>query len=72
MSTRYLSAARTFVAGRRVVRKGEIFPVDDPIVSGRERLFTPVGDAAAVDTGVEHATAAPGEKRTIRRPKATP
>ena len=41
-------------AGRRMVRAGEVLATDDPVVSGRDRLFSPV----------EQATAAPGEIRT--------
>ena len=37
-----------------MVRAGEVFQADDPIVAGRDRLFTPV----------EQTTSAPGEVRT--------
>lgn len=43
-----------FAAGRRMVRAGDILTADDPVVAGREQLFSLV----------EQATAAPGELRT--------
>lgn len=62
-----LRARTTFVAGvngRKVrVQQGDIRDSSDPVVKGRERLFE---DPAAL---VEQATAAPGERRTVRRPK---
>lgn len=48
--------ARThFAVGRRIVRPGDLYNDTDPVVAGRERLFTPV----------EQATAAPGETRDL-------
>lgn len=49
-------------AGRRTqqkIKEGKLYRSDDPIVQGREHLFSPVEDM----------TAAPGEKRSIRRPR---
>lgn len=55
----------TYVDGVRVaVPEGAIFDSSDPVVKGRESLFsTP---EAAVRTP-EAATAAPGEKRAVKR-----
>lgn len=50
----------------RRISKGQIFRADDPIVKGREHLFR------LLDVpDVEQATAAPGEKRTVTKPKRT-
>lgn len=52
--------------GRPVmVHRGQLFDSSDPIVRGREQLFE------AVDDLVEQATAAPGERRSITRKKAS-
>lgn len=54
-----------FVKGiSRQIRAGELVKNNDPVVKGREALFT---DAS--ESPVEQATAAPGEKRTVARPK---
>lgn len=63
---------RTTVNGvKRIVPAGELVEDSDPVFKGREHLFE------AVDTyvsrrvaGVERATAEPGEKRTVGRPRA--
>lgn len=55
--------ARThFTVGRRHVRPGDLVDSGDPIVEGREHLFVPVEP-----TNVERATAAPGERRAVKR-----
>ncbi|UYL86860.1 hypothetical protein SEA_RAVENCO17_7 [Gordonia phage RavenCo17] len=61
----------------RVVRPGDLFDSTDPLVTGRENLFEPVEVATqrseavvAGGSGIEAATAAPGEKRSVT-PKAT-
>lgn len=49
----------------------EVFAVDrlvdssDPVVKGREHLFETVEVTASRQSGVEAATAAPGEKRSL-------
>ena len=61
----------------------EVFAADrlvdsaDPVVKGREQFFEPVEVAASRHAGVESASAAPGEKRSLnlgekaaRRPAA--
>lgn len=59
-------AVQSFHAGnRRLVRRGDLVPANDPVIKGREALFAPY-DA------VEQATAAPGELRNIVRRKAKP
>lgn len=50
-----------FITSGRRVRQGEVVQDDDPILVGRESLF--------VRVDVEQATAAPGEKRALRRKK---
>ena len=56
----------------RVVRPGDLVDQKDPLVKGREMWFESV-DAnveRVSDRSVEQATAAPGEKRAVRRSKA--
>lgn len=48
----------------RTVRAGDVLDASDPIINGREALFT------FDDAPVEAATAAPGEKRA-RKPRGT-
>jgi hypothetical protein len=60
-----MRALVTFFTPGRTITKGQAVDASDPIVEGREHLFT------ADDSGpvIEQATAAPGEKRsTPRRP----
>lgn len=55
----------------RVVRPGDLFDSDDALVVGREGLFEPVevatqrAESVVAGTGVESATAAPGERRSV-------
>lgn len=53
------------------LRRGQLFPDGHPYVKGREHLFEPAEDAAArsISSGaaVETTTAAPGERRSVRR-----
>lgn len=63
--------------GRHVVRGGQHWPASDPVVAAApEGLFSPdarygvsfsVAPAELSEPPVEQATAAPGEKRTVRR-----
>ena len=46
---------------RRMVTPGQIFAASDAVVKGRDAYFENLDDA------VERATAAPGEKRTLRK-----
>ena len=56
--------ARAFVVdGRRVMRRGTRLAANDPAVKGNERNLI----AADEGLGVEQATAAPGERRSIFR-----
>lgn len=57
-----LVALNSFHAAGRFIGEGAEVPSSDPIVKGREHLFT-TPDPAPV---VEAATAAPGEKRATR------
>ncbi len=59
-----LRATTAFHANDRFVADGEEVDSKDPIVKGREALFT--------TDGVEQATAAPGEKRARGVKKAAP
>lgn len=64
-----LVAAVTFVDGQRVrVVVDEAWDADDPVVKARPDLFTAA--PSRVQTTVEQATQAPGEKRTTRRGKS--
>lgn len=54
--------------GTRLLARNEAFPSDHPIVKARPELFVEfpeVRDAAG--NVVEQSTAAPGERRTVRR-----
>lgn len=50
----------------RAYTAGQLIEDTDPVFKGRERLFE---DVASGVRGVEQATAAPGEKRNVRRPR---
>lgn len=60
-----LRANQTFVPAigegetKRVIEEGMIIPATDPVVKGREHLFTDL------DEVIERATAAPGERRPV-------
>lgn len=58
-----LRATQTFFVGQRGVRVGDLVDPKDPIVKGREALF----EQADAPTRVESASAAPGEKRAVKR-----
>lgn len=60
-----LRARTHFAIGRRHIRPGDIIDSTDPIVAGREQLFSPVEDSVQ---RVEQATARPGEGRNVRPP----
>lgn len=62
-------ARQTFVAGHVAVHAGSYWPADDPIVKAHPGLFTdePIGLSYSVRPVVEEASAAPGEKRTVKR-----
>lgn len=62
--------------GRVMVRVGSHWPADDPVVVAQPSLFSPDPSYGLNRSGpapepparpVEQATAAPGEKRTVRR-----
>lgn len=60
----FVQARTTFwIPGPRLVRAGDIFDAGDPVVAGRQELFVPIEDL------VERATARPGERRSVRRPR---
>lgn len=60
-----LRATTSFAVGYRFVREGEIVNSDDPVVRGNRIYFEPV----TTPDVVEQATAAPGERRRLPRPK---
>ncbi|GHH87820.1 hypothetical protein [Streptomyces capitiformicae] len=64
---------RTTVNGaKRVVPAGELIEDSDPVFKGREHLFQKVDDYVARHSPtVERATAEPGEKRGLGRPRTT-
>lgn len=62
-----LRATDSFFVGTRLVAKGDIVDPSDPIVAGRVELFETITPTRAV---VEQATAAPGEKRSVRKAPA--
>lgn len=59
-----LRAVTTFGWGQRIVREGDIVSSDDPVVRKHAALFEPITVPV-----VEQATAAPGERRSVRIPK---
>lgn len=68
-------APASFFLGQRFVHAGERFYEDDPIVVRAGSMFQDVDDVIsstvpvrAQEPMVEQATAAPGEKRPVRRP----
>jgi hypothetical protein len=74
-STTHVTAAN---GARIVVRKGQHWPADDPIVRAQPSLFSDdaryglVYSVEPADYGVpvEQATAAPGERRSRRSPSS--
>lgn len=67
---RYLRAVTSFIVADkkgigRLVSEGDLLPVDDPVMKGRAHLFVDL------EEGVEQATASPGEKRSVRRPRTS-
>lgn len=56
-----LRASTSFAVGPMVVQEGQLVKSDDPLVKGRESLFTPAD---------EMATANPGEVRMVTPPAA--
>ena len=61
-----LRAKEAFWVGNRKVARGQLVNEADPVVHGREHLFE---DTATPPPIVEQATAAPGERRNVRRPR---
>jgi hypothetical protein len=55
----------------RIVSPGQLFDSADPCVVSRSHLFEAVEVAAArnASTAIETATAAPGESRSVTRPR---
>jgi hypothetical protein len=55
-----------------VVGNGDVIEASDPCVKGRAHHFEPLESSAqpVTDRGVEQATAAPGERRSVTRPVA--
>jgi len=58
-----------FAWGQRIYLPGEVVSSDDPVMRKHRDLFVEVV-APDVPT-VERATAAPGERRLVRKPKET-
>ena len=65
----------------RVIRRGDIVGVDDPVYVGREHLFEPVEEHAEREVSrrkgvgslptVERMTAGPGERRRVSIPESS-
>jgi hypothetical protein len=62
--------------GRHMVQMGQHWPADDPVVAAQPDLFSPdprfgvrysTPPAELAEPPVEQATAAPGERRNVRR-----
>ncbi len=53
-----------------MVRAGDLVDSSDPVVRGREELFESVDEVVhgPADLPVESASAAPGERRSVKRP----
>ena len=53
-----------------LVRVGDVFPADHPVIRGREAFFEPAEAAADRATrSIERATAEPGDRRSLTRPR---
>lgn len=74
------AAFSAYVGGQiRMVNAGELLEESDPVIRGRDHLFEDVGtyveqrradaQATQLPPTVERATAEPGEKRAVGRPK---
>lgn len=50
----------------QVIRQGDLYDDDDPVVKAYPALFERV---TATHSSVEQASAAPGEARNVRRPR---
>lgn len=80
MAVRTITVVTQGSRAHRRIKAGTVLCADDPIVRGREKLFQPVKvehhckaakskkDAKEDPVVVEQATAAPGERRTVRLP----
>lgn len=65
-----MAAAPRLGAQELLVRVGDVLPADHPAVAGREHFFEPVEAAAQRSTrAIERATAEPGERRVLSRPR---
>ena len=53
----------------KVIPVGHLVEDGDPLLNGRTHLFEPVEAHVSRQRGVEEATATPGEKRNVRRPR---
>ena len=62
-----LRAKETFFVGNAKLTKGQLVNDDDPIVKGKEHLFESTEEVAI--PMVEQATANPGQRRAVRRPR---
>ncbi len=51
------------------VKQGRFFEENDPVVQSNPSQFVSVDDMAARMTPIERATAEPGERRSVGRPK---
>lgn len=60
-------ARTTFASGHMVVHEGRVFRDDDPVVVEFPTMFVDVDEWLRVDAPVEQATAAPGERKRVRR-----
>ena len=61
-----LRARETFFIGNTKITRGQLVSESDPLVRGKAHLFAAVPDDMP---HVEQATASPGERRMVRRPK---
>lgn len=59
-----LRARETFFVGNAKVSRGQLINENDPIARKAPHLLEPVRDDVPL---IEQATAAPGEKRSVRR-----
>lgn len=72
MAMRCVAAFAAYRNGAPViVNVGEVLPDDDEVIKGREGLFEPLDAHLARRSGVEQATAAPGEKRSVTARRAS-
>lgn len=66
-----VQATTSFRHGPTFVKLGELFNADDPVVKGREHLFSPAGAGVRVTSAVPGAVTAPPKRPRKAKAKVT-